>query len=79
MDTPEKTDPLYAAGTEFTAAWLATNFDTVRVRTYKPRNVTSDGGFGRWLADYYLPSGETLSGELLRCGFMEYSRRMAPR
>lgn len=76
VDTPEKSDPMYARGTEFTRNWIgAPGAKRLRARTWKPRNVTPDGGFGRWLTDVYDEfSGTTLSSELLRHGFVEYRR-----
>lgn len=76
IDTPEKGTVEYDKATQFTRLWV--NFPgarQLRARTFRPRNVTADGGFGRWLTDIYdTVSGDTLSGELLKQGFVEYRR-----
>lgn len=70
VDTPERGQEGWTQATEFTRAWITRNKSIALVTTHK-----SDS-FGRYLADIFLPSGESLSGELLRTGLaVPYEKR----
>ena len=69
VDTPERGRLGWLAATEFTTAWLEQRAGQLRASTAKADS------FGRWLADVYVPGGDSLSAALLESGHaVSYTR-----